>query len=94
MDNKQQCQAMVWSGYNRYRCSKNAKVEREGKCYCNIHDPVRIAEKRKIKDREFEEEYKLKREKSEYKNYAVKYCKSQGLTLEFFKEKENKEKTA
>lgn len=32
-----------WS--RRYRCSFKAKVEREGKGYCAIHDPVKVKER-------------------------------------------------
>jgi hypothetical protein len=32
-------------GFNWYPCSNKAKVERDGKHYCNVHDPVRRAER-------------------------------------------------
>ena len=32
----------VWRDYP---CSKNAKVYRDGKWYCGIHDPVKVAER-------------------------------------------------
>ena len=32
-----------WCGHD---CTKTVKVERDGKWYCGIHDPVKVAEKR------------------------------------------------
>lgn len=49
------CCAMVWQGWHRYPCGNKASVEREGKFYCKVHDPVRIEEKAKIRDKEVEE---------------------------------------
>lgn len=48
MSEKQRCCAMVYSNgssFIRYPCSKNASVERDGKHYCGIHDPVRKKER-------------------------------------------------
>ena len=43
---KQRCCNTKWT-YGGYRrtCTKTAKVERDGKWYCGIHDPVARAEK-------------------------------------------------
>jgi hypothetical protein len=38
-----QCSAKVWSGWSHYPCSKKAKVNRNGKDYCGIHDPQKVA---------------------------------------------------
>jgi hypothetical protein len=32
-------------GFNRHQCTRNAKVERDGKPYCGSHDPVLMREK-------------------------------------------------
>lgn len=37
----------VWRDYP---CSKNAKVERDGKWYCGTHDPVKVAERKAKRD--------------------------------------------
>ena len=42
----------VWSRHT-YACGKTAKVERDGKWYCGIHDPVRVAAKRAERDAEY-----------------------------------------
>jgi len=34
------------SGFVGHRCGKRAKVERNGKFYCGIHDPVAVQAKR------------------------------------------------
>lgn len=36
------------------RCTKPAKVERDGKHYCGVHDPVRIAEKNHKRNAEWQ----------------------------------------
>lgn len=55
MSEKQRCCVMVYSGgysISRYQCSKNASVERNGKHYCGIHDPVRKKEREEKKSAE------------------------------------------
>jgi hypothetical protein len=32
--------------FHGYQCSKNATVERDGKKYCGIHDPVKVKARR------------------------------------------------
>ena len=85
MDLIKQCSATYFSGWSRYRCSKNAKVERDGKSFCTIHDPVRIEEKRDKRHKEYQERANKKEEIREYNENAIKYCKSKGLTLEELK---------
>ena len=36
----QVCQGRVWSALSFYACGNRAKVERNGKHYCSVHDPV------------------------------------------------------
>jgi len=56
----QRCSAKVlydsW-GY-RHQCLHNAKVERDGKWFCPIHDPVRLAEKRAAQEAKRDEKHK------------------------------------
>lgn len=37
-----------------FQCQRKWVVEREGKKYCKQHDPVEIAQKRKVREREFD----------------------------------------
>ena len=37
---KHQCDEKYYHGHRAQRCPNNAKVERDGKWYCGIHDPV------------------------------------------------------
>jgi hypothetical protein len=37
------CAAMVWDNFTRYTCPNGAKVNRDGKNWCRVHDPVRRA---------------------------------------------------
>lgn len=49
------CSVRVYSnrGYDNYPCSKPATVQRDGKWYCTIHDPERLAAKRAAKVKEW-----------------------------------------
>ncbi|MCK9524330.1 MAG: hypothetical protein M0R49_00160 [Limnochordia bacterium] len=49
------CCGRVFDGWHSHPCGNKASVEREGKFYCKVHDPVRIEEKAKIRDKEVEE---------------------------------------
>jgi len=59
------CCEQVYSGspYFPYTCGKTAKVERDGKHYCGIHDPVRRAEKQREKREAWDAEYEAKKQK-------------------------------
>ena len=54
MENKQ-CSAKVWdyTGFHQNQCSKKAKVERDCKYYCTIHDPEYIKEKARKSDEKY-----------------------------------------
>ena len=56
-----QCTKTYFSDWHRCHCSNKAKVIREGKGYCKRHDPVNIAEKRRIKDEIWEKEWAAKK---------------------------------
>lgn len=42
----ERCQGYVWIGFESAECSYRASIERNGKRYCHIHDPVRIKARR------------------------------------------------
>lgn len=86
MDNKNRCEEMLFRNWNRYQCRKTAKVQREGKWYCTIHDPIRIKEKSEQRDEKWNEEWRIKQEKQDYEDFAVQYCKSQELSLQQLKD--------
>jgi hypothetical protein len=48
----QSCVKRVVDGYHAYPCGKKGKVERGGKWYCGMHDPIKLAERRSAKDAE------------------------------------------
>lgn len=56
--NPKDCQSTVWSssGFHSYQCSKPVKVVRDGKKYCTIHDPERVAAKRQAEREKFAKE--------------------------------------
>lgn len=39
---EEKCQHEVWSEYDFRSCGKPARVERNGRWYCGIHDPEKI----------------------------------------------------
>jgi uncharacterized Zn finger protein (UPF0148 family) len=47
----QRCCAEVWKGWRYEPCANNSKVERDGKFYCGVHDPVKVAERQARHDR-------------------------------------------
>lgn len=42
------------------QCSKNGKVERDGKWYCTVHDPVKVKERSDAKSKAYDAEWKAK----------------------------------
>ena len=56
------CSATVYrSGvFCGYQCLNKPKVERDGKLYCSVHDPVRIAEKRNAKEEKWKRQWDIK----------------------------------
>ena len=54
---KHLCAKDVYRGrFSSSPCARTAKVERNGKHYCGIHDPVSVAEKRAKRDAEWRAE--------------------------------------
>jgi hypothetical protein len=51
---KHRCCGRTYKGFYGSACGRNAKVERNGKWYCGMHDPVAIAEKREARNKEFD----------------------------------------
>ena len=52
---KHQCSVKVWDDRSfSWQCLKPAKVERDGKWYCSIHDPEYIKAKNKAREEEWE----------------------------------------
>ena len=49
------CVKGVWgeSGWRRHQCNFKVKVVRDGKGYCTIHDPVRVAEKQQERNEKY-----------------------------------------
>jgi hypothetical protein len=42
-----ECSELVWDsgGWRQSHCMKSATVERDGKWYCGIHDPLKVQER-------------------------------------------------
>ncbi len=53
---KVQCCATIWGPrVNSWPCHNSATVERDGKPYCKIHDPVKRRAKAEIRDKVYQE---------------------------------------
>jgi len=64
------CQNVVDSGsYHSRKCSHNAKVVRNGKHYCGIHDPVAVAKRDKQKQERWDK--KINKRKEEFKRQSI-----------------------
>lgn len=60
----QKCCEKVHEGYRTYGCRNKAKVERDGKFYCGVHDPEKAKAKRAARDAKLAHEYKIRECKS------------------------------
>ncbi len=59
------CQANVRNGWHVYHCGKKAKMQHtDGRCYCGLHDPIRL--KAKADERSTEHQAELDRKNKEY----------------------------
>lgn len=54
--NPDKCAQMIWGGCYKRQCSRKRKVTRDGKHYCNQHDPVKVAERDRIANEEWKKE--------------------------------------
>ena len=59
------CCAPIGTGYRPPSCGRKAKVERSGKFYCFMHDPVRIDERRKIRNAEWDAKWEADKARAE-----------------------------
>lgn len=51
---KHQCSTRVYGRFRGSNCSKAAKIERNGKWYCGVHDPEKVAARAAKRTEEFE----------------------------------------
>lgn len=54
---KPTCCGDVWLSYRWVKCTKTGKVERDGKHYCGIHDPVAIKAKKDKQHAKWKQEW-------------------------------------
>lgn len=87
-----QCSQDVWgyTGFYYYKCSRGATVERNGKFYCTQHDPVRRAEKRQARNRQWKEAWDREQEaRRKFKENTIRRiiaCNSEEEAEEIFNE--------
>jgi hypothetical protein len=58
MSASQRCSHRVYeAGWNNYHyCRRNGKVERDGKPYCNQHDPEKVEARRQKREQDWQKE--------------------------------------
>ena len=73
----QRCCKEVWSGraWRPHHCKNKAKVERDGKFYCLMHDPVRKEEKYQARRKAENRKYQREHEGNHAKNVFQKLIK-------------------
>jgi hypothetical protein len=75
MSDKKPCCVRVYpncraGSFRGHMCQKAAKVEREGKWYCGIHDPVTAEDKRAQRHAAWEVEYEASKAKNRLQSAA------------------------
>jgi len=71
-----------WFGTKQ--CENKAKVNREGKFYCTIHDPLRIKQKSEVKEKLWEAQQQRQEKEFKRRQLEIEYCKA--LTNEQLKQ--------
>lgn len=64
---EERCQHSVcgdgpWGAFHPHQCYKKSTVIRDGKRYCTVHDPERVAAKNEEADRKYREESNKRQE--------------------------------
>lgn len=62
---KPTCSKSVWyAGYHTFPCTNPGKVQRDGKWYCGIHDPVRLEARRAERVAKEKAEFRARQERA------------------------------
>ncbi len=74
------CCASRWDTYGKHECPNRSKVERDGKGYCGVHDPVAV--KRRIDVRVAN--YRARAEESDerYRRIFAEHAACQGVATD------------
>jgi hypothetical protein len=76
---KENCSVTVYptdrfGSFHGYQCHKKATVEREGKKYCKIHDPVIVQQRREERYKKWDADNKISQEKFRRTQAMIKAC--------------------
>ena len=69
----EKCSKRIHKGWSAYTCSKNAKVERDGRLYCGTHDPIKVAERRVKQKAKWDEKWAAQKKASERRAQRDKF---------------------
>lgn len=83
---KHTCEKLIWNGQrwlssNHSPCGITAKVQHEGKWYCGIHNPIRLAEKEEHRKVASNAKWNATKLKFSTEQARIHFC--DGLELEF-----------
>ena len=85
MKEKKQCEETVFDNFRNYQCNFTGIVERDGKWYCGVCDPVRRKEKQDARDKKCKDKYEANRKSQDKANRRreaeTHYCEN--LTTEY-----------
>lgn len=65
-----------WGSFHPHRCTKNATSERDGKSYCSIHDPEKVAAKKIAREAKWDEESKSRQRKWDRESAIQELCQN------------------
>lgn len=63
-----------WGSFHGHQCRLKAVVQRDGKSYCRIHDPVKEESKRQERQKKWDEEWEKRREERRRQLVMIKAC--------------------
>ncbi len=89
MIDKKKCCARIYAGLNGYQCRNNATIDRFGKVYCRIHDPVRIKEKIEARNKKWDKEFADKEAKQLAAEEKQQALERDAARYRFLREDEN-----
>lgn len=77
------CEEVMWDRYNHrhFHCNNKAKIYRNGKWYCGIHDPDKIAEKKRLQQEKWDKKWAESEARNRRNEAEAHYC--QNLSVEY-----------
>ena len=79
MNTKKECSEKVypndqWGAFHPHPCKIKAVIDRAGKSYCRLHDPVEKEKKEKERRKQYDKEWAQKEKAWKRKENMATYC--------------------